>query len=310
MSEDASLREQYSDLVEIDRRPAGIRYAATLFSGAPVVVHTLSRELGARVRDAERFFATLGRAAAVQHEALNRPQAWGQTKDGLFHVAYARLDAGEITLGELSPSDVAAMGVQLARALAAVHSAELTHGAITTERISERLGGGAQLNDFGLCAALVSSGVSPADAAAVLSSAPYISPETQGGGFSDERSDIYSLGASLFELLTGKPPYGGRTTSYVLASVLSENFDAETRDELTSSVVEALLRAIESAPDDRWPTAAAFANALARGVVSSKAGTSDGARARGCFPLGAASVIVTAGVIVAFAAATDACVTR
>jgi eukaryotic-like serine/threonine-protein kinase len=310
MSEDASLREQYSDLVEMDRRPAGIRYAATLFSGAPVVVHALSRELGARIRDTERFFATLGRAAAVQHDALNRPQAWGQTRDGLFHVAFARLDAEEITPGALSPSDVAAMGVQLARALAAVHSAQLTHGAITTERISEKLGGGAQLNDFGLFAALVSSGVSASDAAAVLSNAPYISPETQGSRISDERSDIYSLGASLFELLTGKPPYGGRTTSYVIASVLSENFDAETRDDLTSSVVEALLRAIESAPDDRWPTASSFANALARGVGTSKAGAADGTRARGCFPVGAASVIVAIGLIVAVAAATDSFVGR
>jgi hypothetical protein len=71
-----------------------------------------------------------------------------------------------------------------------------------------------------------------------------------------------------------------------------------------------LLRAIESAPDDRWPTASLFANALARGVGSAKAGAADQARARGCFPLGAASVVVAIALVVALAAIGDAFVGR
>src|SRR5437867_1254458 len=201
MSDAASLREQYDNIVEIDRRPELVRYSATLFGGDEVVVYAFSRAISARIRDAERFFAMLGRVAAVQHESLNRPQSWGQANDGVFHVAYPRLDPRELVPGSLSANELGVIGVQLARALVAVHGAGLIHGAITPQRVCQTLEGGAQLNDFGLFMALTTSGVSIVDASAALSEAPYLSPETQMGRTADERSDIYSLGASLFELL-------------------------------------------------------------------------------------------------------------
>lgn len=297
-----ALSEHYRDLIELDRRPEGIRYSATLLEpGTPVVVLAISQDLAARISSPERFLAASERASRIHYESLSRPLQWGRASDGVLHVAYARPER-PLAPGSLSAADVATVGVQIARSLAGAHEAGVIHGAIATERISQTRDRVAQLGDFGLFAALAEGGLGVKGAATALSEPAYVSPEAQVGDDVDERSDIYSLGASLYELLTGKPPYGGRTTSFVMATVLSDP-DAQTEavDELGSAVVEALLRAIERAPDDRWPSAAAFANALAAGVGrDSGSATAQASRARGCFPgavVGIASVLLAIGVI-------------
>jgi hypothetical protein len=300
------LRARYRDPVELDRRPEGIRYSATLHDhdGTPVVVLAIARDLRARIPFPERFTAALERAASIPSDALSLPLAWGHDSNGLLHCAYARLPLEELIPGSLSTADVANVGVQLARTLVTAHAAGMTHGAITTARISRTRDDDVQLNAFGLFAALTAGGMSVADAATVLSDAPYVSPEVQMGAAPDERSDVFSLGASLFELLTGKPPFGGRTTSSVMAAVLSggntdDASDAD-RERRSGPVIEALLRAIEQAPDDRWPSATAFANALASGTAEGRSNRAQMARARGCFPIAGAVVLgiaTLAGVI-------------
>lgn len=295
------LREHYRDLVELDRRPEGIRYSAALHDGTPVVVLAIARDLGERVSHPERFIATLERAASIQHESMPRPLSWGRASDGLLHVAYSRSESTPLTPGTLSPGEVASIGVQLAAALRAAHDARLTHGAITSWRIARREGV-AQLTGFGLYAALTAGGLGFREAAGALGESQYMSPEQLSGETSDERSDIYSLGASLYELLTGKAPYGGRTTSYLLATVLSENTEPDSGAEIVSAVVEAVVRAIEQAPDDRWPTAAAFATALSAGAARDVEGKGDKAmRARGCLPTATVALLAVLFVIGAFA---------
>jgi serine/threonine protein kinase len=289
------LREQYRDVVELDRRPEGIRYSATLHDGTPVVVVAIARDLGESVSHPERFIATLEKAASIQLDSMPRPLSWGRTASGLLHVAYARSESTPLTPGALSPSDVASIGLQLAVALRAAHDAGLLHGAITSWRISRR-DGVAQLSGFGLFAALTAGGLGLRAAAAALGESQYMSPEQQSGEPPDERSDVYSLGASLYELLTGKAPYGGRTTSYLLAAVLSDSSEPDTGAEVASAVVEAVVRAIEQAPDDRWPTAAAFANALSIGAARDVARKGKAIRARGCLPT--ATVAVTTALVV------------
>lgn len=297
-----ALREMYRDLSELDRRPEGIRYSATLSDGTPVVVLAIARSLAAGVQFPERFIATLERTASIHHAALAQPVAWGRTSRGMLHCAYPRLDVQEVAPGSLSAAAVATIGVQLARAVSVAHEAGLPHGAIATERISHTREHGALLNWFGLFAALCAGGVEVREAATRLCDAPYLSPEEQAGTTPDERSDVYSLGASLYELLTGKPPYGGRTTAFVMAGVLSDAEGASSdaaEDRMTGLVVEALLRAIEHAPDDRWPSATAFANALAIGVARSSGSPTEMSRARGCLPAGSALSAALMGGIIA-----------
>ena len=234
----------------------------------PIVV-TIPPELSARVRNQERFDAALARARSLEHSLIAAPERWGPTDAGELQCVYPSLTRIELVPGEQSPSDVAILGVQMARALSAVHGAGLVHGCVTTEALMQTAERGAQLGRLGLFSALCDGGLGVQGAALGLSDAAYVAPEVQKGKTPDERSDVFSLGASLYDLLTGKPPYGGRTTSFVMAAVL---IDREGKDRSSGAVagpvVDALLRAIERAPEDRWPTADAFAQALTVGATS------------------------------------------
>ena len=263
------LRETYRDLVALDQRPEGKRFNATLADGTPVLAISIAERLASRVRSPERFDAAFARTAALRHESVALPLQWGVTVDGVAHCAYSRGQRIDLVPGEQSPSDVAILGVQVARALSAIHGAGLVHGAILTEALMQTADRGAQLGRFGLFSALCDGGLGVQGAALGLCDPAYVAPEVQMGKVPDERSDIFSLGASLYELLTGKPPYGGRTTSFVMASVLTDpDSRGRTSGAVAGSVVDALLRAIERAPDDRWPNADAFAQALTIGSTS------------------------------------------
>ena len=263
------LRETYRDLVPLDQQPEGKRFTATLSDGTPVLAIAIAERLASRMGSAERFDAAFARAAALRHETVASPLQWGVTSEGIAHCAYSLGQRIGLVPGEQSPSDVAILGVQTARALAAIHGAGLVHGAIVTEALMQTADRGAQLGRFGLFGALCDGGLGVQGAALGLSDPAYVAPEVQMGRAPDERSDIFSLGASLYELLTGKPPYGGRTTSFVMASVLTRPDGGErSSGALAGPVVDALLRAIERAPDDRWPSADAFAQALTVGAVS------------------------------------------
>jgi serine/threonine protein kinase len=230
-------------------------------------VDTIAAPLAARVRSQERFDAALARAAALRHESIASPLEWGRSNDGQLHCTYPDAQRIELVPGQQSPSDVAILGVQMARALSAIHGAGLVHGAISTDALIQAEELGAQLGRFGLFSALCDGGLGVQGAALGLSDPAYVAPEVQMGKVPDERSDVFSLGASLYELLTGKPPYGGRTTSFVMASVLIEKGGSDrSSGAVAGLVVEALLRAIEQAPDDRWPTADAFGQALTFGA--------------------------------------------
>jgi serine/threonine-protein kinase len=174
--------------------------------------------------------------------------------------------------------------------LANAHAAGLVHGSITTERIT-KTARGAVLRDFGLFDALTCGGLESRDVAILLSDPAFVSPEVRMGAVPDERSVVFSLGAALYELLTGKPPYGGRTTSFVMAAVLSDSAEYRELDGVSTAepapgdraepVVEALIRAIEQAPEDRWPSAGAFAVALAAGITSTRTTAEREAKKRG-----------------------------
>lgn len=270
-----ALSGRYRDLVDIGHGSEGTRYSGRLHDGAHVTVWLLSRELASRITAPDRFIDMLGRVAEIRHAGLARLLSFGCAADGLLHCAYAVAPSSRIAPGLSSPADLARAGAQLARALAVMHDSGILHGGISTDRISAH-GGSAVLEGAGLHPALVAGGLSRSEAAVALSFAPYRSPELQNGGEPDERSDVYALGASLYELLTGKPPFGGRTTSYVMASVLSgdaaEPGAAGSNTAVPSGpAVDAILRAIERSPDDRWPSADAFALALDGGASPPRA---------------------------------------
>lgn len=292
-----ALSDHYRELVELERRPESIRYSATLRdpAGTAATVVAFAPDFGARLQAPDDFLEVIERASKIHLEALCCPIDWGRTSDGMLHVAYARPDS-PVPPGSLAPSEVAAFGVRIAHGLAGVHELGLIHGAIATRCLGRSHGQTPRLSDVGLFSGLCAAGLSIKEAATALSGSAYISPEQAMGEGADDRSDIYALGASLFELLTGKPPHGGRTTSFVMARVLSESAQSDASPGVTESVVEALLRAIESAPDDRWPSMGAFANALSVSTGGAAAAETVAGRRSGCMPATLAVVSALVGI--------------
>ena len=270
-SDAGALQDQYRDLAEFSRKNEGVWHAGALHDGLPVDVLALAPALAAKIALPEGFLAALAHGASHKLRGVSRPISWGRTAGGGFHCAYPRdADPASVAPGVKPAGEVAVAGSFLARALSSVHHAGMVHGAVSTSRILHAADGGLQLGVFALYPALVAGGVDRRDAVMLLSDVAYVSPEGRAGAPLDARSDVYSLGAAMYELITGKPPFGGRTTSYVMASVLSEDdgASAAVSARASSHVIEAVLRAIERAPDDRWPSAAAFAAALEVGTAS------------------------------------------
>ncbi|AXB43378.1 protein kinase domain-containing protein [Amycolatopsis albispora] len=106
----------------------------------------------------------------------------------------------------LSPREVAAIGAQLASALAAAHDAGIVHRDIKPDNVLIGEDGTAKITDFGISRA---EGEAAVTATGVLAGTPaYLAPEVARGGEADKRSDVYSLGATLYAVLEGEPPFG------------------------------------------------------------------------------------------------------
>jgi len=287
------LRQRFGELTPTRVSAIGERFAGYSSDRTPIEVLILAPDIAARL-DITAFENALSRAASVDAHRLIRPHAWGRSA-GVPFVAFASPAMGAADRG-LNARDVAIVGTYLARALSAAHGAGVVHGAITPGRVLRDPGTGeCLLADFGLNAALVAGGIDIRDAATMLSDLP--SPEQTSGDGIAEATDIYGLGAALYELLTGKPPHGGRMTSYVMASVLSES-DASSSDATTDRVVDALVRAIESAPEDRWSSADAFAAELAAAAGIDEAGAPRNRRL-GCGGVAAAIVVLASAALLA-----------
>ena len=159
-----------------------------------------------------------------------------------------RIKQGPISLDEARP-----IAKQIAEALEAAHEAGVIHWDLKPANIKVRENGTVKGLDFGLAQALDptptrDSSESPTLTAAatqmgvVLGTAPYMSPEQASGDTVDKRSDIWSFGVVVFEMLTGQCLFTGETISHVLAKVLDRELDFNALPTATAPPVRRLLR--------------------------------------------------------------------
>lgn len=189
--------------------------------------------------------------------------------------------ASRLAGGTLSPDDAATLGIAVARLLDERAALAGHHGAISPAVLLWD-GARARLLDAGIARIALEARVP-----ALGGSGPYLAPDVLVGEKPTEHGDMYALGATLYELMTGRPPFGGRTTSTVMATVLASPGTGGVEGEVDPDhVVNAVLRAIEKDPDDRWPTLATFAAALAgeRPTTPPKASAIVRPRRLGCLP--------------------------
>jgi tetratricopeptide (TPR) repeat protein len=197
--------------------------------------------------------------------------------------------------GALGTGEVTTLGVDLCRALAAVHAAGLVHGDVKAQNVMREEGGRIVLMDFGAGSA------QGADARALAGTPLYLAPEVLAGEPATPRSDIYSLGVLLFHLLTRAYPYSAANLDGLRAAHAdgSRVLLRDLRPDLPDPLVQAVQRALESDPARRFATAGEMEQGLSLALNPAPAGRISSSWIIAFAATLAAAVMLVAALIVA-----------
>lgn len=177
------------------------------------------------------------------------------------------LEAEFSARGPLPITDLIAIGTDLARALTAVHDAGLVHRDVKAQNVLREDGGRTVLGDFGTGRESEGDDVTTNTLAGTPA---YLAPEIFDGVPASRRSDIYSLGALLYRLATGRYPIAGRTMRELReAHAARDRVSVRVfRPDLSKVLGDAIDRALASDPDSRFENAAVFADVLTSSIRS------------------------------------------
>ena len=220
----------------------------------------------------DRFFAEARAVNLVRHEHIVGVLDLAWLDDGRPYIVMEYIDGttlgAVIKRGPPPLASIAALTTEVLSALAAAHAIGIVHRDLKPDNVMVTAGGHAKVLDFGIAklAPQLHRGDSPRTATGALLGTPdYMAPEQIAGGAIDGRSDLYALGALLYEATTGQRPFAGRNVFELLRAQVEElppPPDAVRRD-LPPALAAVIMRALAKRPDDRFPTAAAMAQALA-----------------------------------------------
>lgn len=166
--------------------------------------------------------------------------------------------------GELDPRWAVAIAKEIASGLSLAHKHQLIHRDIKPHNILVTKDGVAKIADFGIAKTVSSDTFVGEKKDAVMGSVHYFSPEQARGGYVDERSDIYSLGIVLYEMLTGKVPFDGETAVEVAVKHMNEPMTppSRLRADIPQDLEEIILKATNKLQINRYKTADEMITAL------------------------------------------------
>lgn len=228
----------------------------------------------ATATDARRFRREIAILARLYHPHILQlydsgvmPPESGQA--GLFYVMpYVRGESLRQRLQRdtrLSVEDALAIALDVAEALEYAHGQGVVHRDVRPENILLEAGH-ALVADFGIAGVLETAGGERLSSSGVVLGVPaYASPEqARGEKVLDGRADIYSLACTLYEMLGGEPPFTGASPAAVLARHIADAVPPlrTVCPEVPPAVERAVVRALAKRPEERFPTAGAFAAAL------------------------------------------------
>jgi eukaryotic-like serine/threonine-protein kinase len=181
-------------------------------------------------------------------------------------------------LGKLPVDEAAAYAIEIGRGLAAAHARRLVHRDVKPQNVLIDRDGRAKVTDFGIALSLESDGLTKTGR--VLGTTDYVSPEQAMGKEIDARSDIYSLGVLLYEMLTGKVPFEAETLVGVAMKHVNEPMPnvQKARPDCSSALAAVVEHATEKDPRHRYPDMTSMLGELegALDVEVSRAGGSHG----------------------------------
>ena len=263
-----ALDEKYKIESEIGRGGAAVVYLAFDQKHRRRVAVKVLRPEVANALGPERFLREIEIAAQLTHPHILPLYDSGEAESFLFYVMpYIEGDTLEdrmVKEGRLTVSESLRIAVQVSDALDYAHRHDVIHRDIKPGNVLFA-DGHAVISDFGFARALnrASSDLTPTGLA--VGTPAYMSPEQASGSEElDGRTDLYSLGCMLYEMLVGEPPFTAKTAQAVLARHAGETPPSMrvVRPEIPEHVEVAVNRALAKAKEDRWQTGDEMARAL------------------------------------------------
>ena len=219
-------------------------------------------------RERQRFWREARAASRVNHPNVCQLYEIDEDADGLFLTM--ELLEGEplserLVRGPIRPREAVGIATTVLNALAALHAKDMVHRDLKPSNIF-LAAHGVKLLDFGL-ARPVMTPAAGADSrvtmpGVVLGTPAYMAPELIEGAPGDPRSDLFSLGIVLYEMLAGAPPFRGSSIFEVARAILNDEPPALGGSPGVVGLDRVVRRSLRRVPDERYPTAAAFAAAL------------------------------------------------
>ena len=251
-----------------------------------VAVKVLKPELAA-VLGAERFVQEIATTAALQHPHI-LPLFDSGEADGFLYYVMPFIDGETLRAKldretQLGVAEAVKIAKDVADALQYAHEHGVIHRDIKPENIL-LANGRPMVADFGIALAVsAAAGGRMTETGLSLGTPHYMSPEQATAEKEiTGRSDIYSLASVLYEMLTGDPPHTGSSAQQIIMKIITEQPAAVTtlRKSVPTNVADAVAKALEKLPADRFENAKAFADALANPSFTTTTGVAAGAAQR------------------------------
>jgi len=267
----ASLAGRYTIERELGRGGMATVYLARdLKHDRPVALKVLRPELAASL-GADRFLREIQVTAHLTHPNILPLLDSGRADEFLYYVTpYVEGESLRSRLErerQLPVDEAVRLAAAVAGALDYAHRHQIIHRDIKPENILLE-DGQAVVADFGIARALhAAESAKLTETGVAVGTVAYMSPEQATGEEFDGRSDIYSLGCVLYEMLAGEPPFTGPTAQVVTARRLAGSVPSlhAVRDSVPRQIEQAIGKALAKLPADRFATAAEFADALTPG---------------------------------------------
>jgi eukaryotic-like serine/threonine-protein kinase len=231
-----------------------------------VALKVLHEQYNADEDFVERFKREARSVAQLQHPnivtVIDRGEAEGRQYIVFEYIDGENLKELVVRKGRLDVREALEIALEVARGLAFAHQSGIIHRDVKPQNVLLNGDGKAKVTDFGIARSLDVDGMT--QTGTVLGTSNYIAPEQASGNRVDAHSDVYALGAVLYELLAGEVPFPGESFVAVAMKHVHEPPPnvLDVRKDVPLRVAAAVDRALEKEPEQRFPTMAEFAAEL------------------------------------------------
>ncbi|MEG1848353.1 MAG: Stk1 family PASTA domain-containing Ser/Thr kinase [Lachnospiraceae bacterium] len=235
-----------------------------------VAIKVLKQEFSENTNFVHKFRVEAQAAAGLMHPNIVNVYDVGE-ENGIYYIVMELVDG--ITLkkyiekkARLSVKESISIAIQISMGIEAAHNNHIIHRDIKPQNIIISKEGKVKVTDFGIAKAATSNTIT----SNVMGSVHYTSPEQARGGYSDEKSDIYSLGITFFEMLTGRVPFNGETTVAIAIKHIQEEMPSP-RDyvpEIPVSVEQIVFKCTQKSPDRRYQTMKELIGDLKKSLIN------------------------------------------